>query len=81
MTISGHAPERQTSAPPGGERPVPDRTCDRSDCPAPAVRELTLAGQDFYFCNHHAAELEGLAEQPRAEQQEGARPRIPTAVS
>ena len=34
------------------------RVCDRSDCPAPAVRELTLSGQDFYFCNHHAAEIE-----------------------
>lgn len=42
------------------------RTCDRASCPAPAVRELTLAGQDFYFCNHHAVELEtALAERSR----------------
>lgn len=32
-------------------------TCDRSGCPAPPCHQLTLHGQDFYFCGHHAAEL------------------------
>jgi hypothetical protein len=32
--------------------------CDRTGCPAPAVRHVELYGQDFHFCNHHACELE-----------------------
>jgi hypothetical protein len=34
--------------------------CDRSDCPAPAAHQLLISGQDFYFCDHHAAELPAL---------------------
>jgi hypothetical protein len=40
------------------------RICDRGDCPAPAAREVVLGGQDFYFCNHHGAELDAVLEGP-----------------
>lgn len=33
--------------------------CDHSDCPANAVHDVTIYGQDFYFCNHHWVELAG----------------------
>ncbi len=33
------------------------RICDRSECPAPALHDLVLHGQDFHFCGHHWAEL------------------------
>ena len=33
------------------------RICDRSDCPAIALHDIILHGQDFYFCAHHWAEL------------------------
>ena len=31
--------------------------CDYSDCPANAAHDVTIYGQDFYFCNHHWVEL------------------------
>jgi hypothetical protein len=38
--------------------------CDRSACPAPAARRVDLYGQDFYFCEHHWAEIaDSLADQ------------------
>lgn len=32
--------------------------CDTRACPAPAKRALMFCGQDFYFCGHHAVEVE-----------------------
>ena len=32
-------------------------TCDRGDCPAPALHVVMMHGQDFYFCGHHTVEL------------------------
>jgi hypothetical protein len=43
----------------GRTAPTIIATCDRSSCPAPAQRRLDVAGQDFYFCHHHAAEIDG----------------------
>jgi hypothetical protein len=34
------------------------KVCDTSACPAPAKRALMFYGQDFYFCGHHAVEVE-----------------------
>jgi hypothetical protein len=69
-----------TRAQPASEQTVSDHVCDRGDCPAPAARELTLVGQDFYFCNHHAAELERTlppAAEPAAPSEEAVREPAP----
>ena len=34
------------------------RICDQRDCPAPALHDIILYGQDFHFCGHHWAELQ-----------------------
>lgn len=34
------------------------KVCDARGCPAPAKRALMFHGQDFYFCGHHAVEIE-----------------------
>ena len=34
------------------------KVCDTRACPAPAKRALMFYGQDFYFCGHHAVEVE-----------------------
>lgn len=34
------------------------KLCDARACPAPAKRALMFRGQDFYFCGHHAVEVE-----------------------
>lgn len=34
------------------------KICDARTCPAPAKRALMFHGQDFYFCGHHAVEVE-----------------------
>jgi hypothetical protein len=34
--------------------------CDRPTCPAPAQQLGVAYGQDFYFCNHHHAEVAEL---------------------
>jgi hypothetical protein len=34
------------------------KICDARACPAPAKRALMFHGQDFYFCGHHAVEIE-----------------------
>ena len=31
--------------------------CDRSECPATALHDFVVHGQDFHFCGHHWAEL------------------------
>ncbi len=33
------------------------RICDQRDCPAHALHDVDLYGQDFHFCGHHWAEL------------------------
>lgn len=33
------------------------RVCDVGDCPARAQTRLDIFEQDFYFCDHHAAEV------------------------
>lgn len=42
-------------------------TCDRRDCPAQARRRVDIRGQDFYFCEHHATEIDAVlsAQDPR----------------
>ena len=37
---------------------VASQTCEHGGCPAPAGRDITIYGQDFSFCAHHARELE-----------------------
>ena len=53
--------------------PTGSVVCDRSTCPAPAQRRLDIAGQDFYFCDHHAVEVAPQAELERAVRTPGAR--------
>ena len=36
------------------------RICDQRDCPAHALHDIDLYGQDFHFCGHHWAELSSV---------------------
>ncbi len=53
------------------------RVCDQRDCPAHALHDIDLYGQDFHFCGHHWAELRPILEAQLSPWQ---RERIPEAA-